>query len=301
MRKRIAIYGNNSRLGSFLLEKWCAEHYTKYHIHLIFDFKSELNHFSTLVEVVSIILDNRSLINVLKSYNIGHLILLDASKLLYLSSFRNELKKDNISVYIEDTKFLKTHLDKYKSNLCLKENYLPIPEFQLLSDFIEDPKIEYPVIIKPNRGFASKNISKINSNEELQKLEIEKEDRTKFIVQKYLRGKEFSCTVVRNKGLKFMSIKRKLFKEYTISSQYKKEYQNHIEQWLPFLDKLEFEYAINVQYILTKNGVRIFEINPRLGTAETHRFEYNFDALDQILSKKHPSKTQYKEGSFKIA
>ncbi|PWI28918.1 hypothetical protein DI383_14260 [Flavobacteriaceae bacterium LYZ1037] len=299
MKRKIAFYGNNSRLGEFLLKKWCAKNYKKYEIHLIFDNKNESNNLSKISKAESIILLNRDLIKILVEKNISDIFLLEPSKLLSNSYKKENFVENNISIYIENTDFLKTHLDKYLSNLSLEKNNLPIPKFQLLSEFILNPKIDFPIIIKPNRGYASKNIIFLNNERELYEKLNKHIKQENFIVQEVLKGKEYSCTIVKNVDLKYMSIERKSINEYTVSSEFKNKYNFHLKKWIPNIGNLGFEYALNIQYILTENGPKIFEINPRLGTAETHRFEYSFDAIDLLLTSSIKS-TKYKEGSYSI-
>lgn len=300
MKRKIAFYGNNSRLGKFLIEKWCIKNHNKYKLFLIFDDKTDSDGFNNIPFAEKIIISNKDLINALLNKNIKDIFILEASELLAVSYQKNRFIENNITVYVENTNFLKTHFDKYLSNLCLAENNLPIPKFQLLSEFVLKPKLNFPIIIKPTRGYASKGIKVFNTKKEYYENFDKDLNLENFIVQEFLKGTEYSCTIVNNgNNLVHMSIKREKIKEYTISSKFKQEYNNHIKQWIPNIRSLGFQYAINIQYIITDNILKIIELNPRLGTAETHRFEYSFDTIDLLLGPIDKS-YNFKDGSFII-
>lgn len=299
MKRKIGFYGNKSRLARFLLEKWCARNFHKYEVYLIFDKKIEFIDFNQINTAIFISLESEDLIGILLKNNIYDIFILDPGIILNLSYRKVEFKMNNINIYIENTEFLKNHFDKYLSFIILKEKKLPIPKFQLLSNFQKNPQLTYPIVVKPTRGYSSKGVVVVQTRNEFDTINNKIKEKDKYLVQEFVYGKEFSCTIIRNKTLLYMSIERLKLKEYTIKSKFIYDYNSHLSNWLPNFSNLDFEFALNIQYINTKLGPKIFELNPRLGTAETHRFEYYFDAIDLLLSTQN-NLIKYKEGSFTL-
>lgn len=274
----------------------------KYQIYLFFDCIEDSKFFKETDNVNIVFLTTEDyLLEIVKNNAITDLFILDPSCLLVYSRLLDEFRRNKINLYIENKDFLKIHFDKYLSNLALKRTGIPVPKFQLLSDISLDnlKDLKFPIIIKPRKGYASRDIYQINNISELFHLINKINDKEDYLVQEYIYGDEFSCTIVKSKNniLNYLSVKRLAIKEYTIASEYKEEYSFHLADYINLFKNLDFDYAINIQYKYTNLGPVIFEVNPRLGTAETHRFEYNFDTLDVILSNKI-NITNFKEGNF---
>lgn len=93
--------------------------------------------------------------------------------------------------------------DKYKTNKILAENGLRIPQsISIMKEQLSEPmvKINFPMVLKPNRGRGSQGVVVVNNEVELKKelkdLFARNEFGTKVYVEEFLPGKEITVTVM---------------------------------------------------------------------------------------------------------
>jgi len=104
-------------------------------------------------------------------------------------------------------------MDKIKCMEFLGKEGIPVPKFVVLNDAkISKPEIlkagkaiGYPCIVKPNESGSSVGVFLVKSEKELPSAvgKAFREDK-KVIVQKYIKGREFSCGVMGNDNQKKM-------------------------------------------------------------------------------------------------
>jgi carbamoyl-phosphate synthase large subunit len=191
---------------------------------------------------------------------------------------------------------LEIGFDKFKTALFLKRNNLNFPQTYLISDF-DSPK-EFPFIIKSNYGSGSSDIHIVNDIESFIFLKQKYPD---FIVQEYLDDSqgEYTCCVFRSSGkiVRTIIMKRQLSNGY---SNYGEVTENkEIDQLLiSIANFLNLKGSINVQLRLTKNGPKVFEINPRFSSTVLFRHMLNFrDLIWSIEDILNISLSEYKNDS----
>ncbi len=175
-------------------------------------------------------------------------------------------------------------IDKNLSKTILRANNIPVIDYVYIkkdeNPYLYKNDIEeliYPVIVKPNKGGSSigikvaKNIQEVfNAIEDIKKI---KDD---ILIEKFICGKEATCSVVQNKnGLYTLPILDINIEDdiFDYSSKYKKD-TNIVFSNLPdFLktmvkeiakkafDVLKCEGYANIDFIIKDDDVYVLEIN----------------------------------------
>lgn len=101
-------------------------------------------------------------------------------------------------------------MDKYRTNLIIKELDVLIPKTQLvkLKDFKDFAK--YPVVIKPNRAGSSVGVGIVKSSRDkstvLKKVAKDFSLNSEFLVQEFVEGLEISCGCLQKKDGSFIEL-----------------------------------------------------------------------------------------------
>ena len=170
----------------------------------------------------------------------------------------------------------------------VSEYLIPTKEFSIDADF------DYPIIVKPKRGFGSKGIHRITSSEELNKhhSSLSKD----FIVQPLIGSDEEEYTVSgffdkNHELIDYIAFKRKLSTEGFTDVAEVTDYD--------FSLILEDISAVvkpigptNFQFRLHNGGMKLLEINPRVSSSTSIRSALGFNeckyAVDYFLKGIRP-------------
>lgn len=172
----------------------------------------------------------------------------------------------------------------------------------------------YPFILKPNQGTGSQGVFFINSSSEFKKFWLEsKKSRQTFIAQEFKKGPLFSTEFVVHEGhVHFLGITDRtlgplpyfveLSFTFPINMELKieKKIKTHLKK---IVKALKIETGIfHIEWILTKQGPVLIEVNPRLGGVMvgemiSKAYDQNiFDAIiDMSLSLKFKFRKNPKE------
>ncbi len=188
--------------------------------------------------------------------------------------------------------------DKYSVRKRLQEKGLPQPEFALATTNAEVKaaveKLGLPVLIKPSDGYGSQNIVVLRYPEDLDPLlspvdellpsradyglGVKANDR--LLVERFLEGTFLGCdTLTENGNHRLLGIHEKLFYDQpSFAIRGGCFMPNHpgfreIEKYLfALLDAAGFDWgATHTELMLTREGPRLIEINPRLVGAKIPR------------------------------
>lgn len=208
--------------------------------------------------------------NLCNKYKINGVLSLIDPELTLLASHKEKFEKHGIRVIVSDERVVNLCYDKYLTTEFLKENDIPsVPTYieidKVLRD-LENSKIQFPLIVKPNNGSASIGICKVNS---IKELNLFHDETQKLIVQPFITGEEFGvdCYIdILTKKTTNIFMKRKIKMragETDKSVSVKDSSLKHV------IDKLIFALQpvgpIDIDCFKTENGYMISEINPRFG------------------------------------
>jgi carbamoyl-phosphate synthase large subunit len=165
--------------------------------------------------------------------------------------------------------------DKLATFQFLQEIGIKAPWTVTLPEFTPDAS---PFLVKPRRGRGSQMVFKANSMQDIPASAINQD----YVAQQLLEPStaEVTAGVFRSKQgeLRVVQLRRRLAGGSTSWSEVI-ENSEALEQISLIAQSLDLHGPINVQYIVTEEGPRIFEINPRLSSTIAIRDEMGFTDL----------------------
>ena len=168
--------------------------------------------------------------------------------------------------------------DKYKMFCYLKENgFKTAKSYVDKNEFYTDlneGKINFPVFVKPVKGSASINISKVNSKKEIDLL-FDLYDN--LIIQEFLKGQEIGADVYIDPISKkvvsiFTKEKIKMRAGETDKARSFKD-KELFELISRLIEKKGYQYMIDMDIFKIGNDYYISEINPRFGGGYPHAYK----------------------------
>lgn len=221
---------------------------------------------------------------IIKSYSVDLVIPISEPELSVFKPLIDELGKQRCITAGQS--ILDIGLDKLKTAMAIKSLGIAIP-WSVSAD-TQSP-IEFPCILKSCRGAGSKNVFVVENNEEAIFL------ARKFpnsIFQELLEpaDKEVTCAVYRRKDgqTAVLQLLRKLTSGYTSWAKVIND-RATLDMCKAIAKGLNLNGSINIQLRLTKNGPRVFEINPRFSSTALMRHRIGFSdvlwAIDEAEGK----------------
>lgn len=176
--------------------------------------------------------------------------------------------------------------DKYKMYRYLSDNGFKTAKTYIDKDKfykdLETNKINFPVFVKPVKGSASINISKVTTKEEIDVLFEIYDD---LIIQEFLDGQEIGADVYIDPISKrvvsiFTKEKIKMRAGETDKARSFKD-EKLFKLITQVVEKIGFDYMIDLDIFKINNEYYISEVNPRFGGGYPHAFEcgVNFPRL----------------------
>ena len=218
------------------------------------------------------------------------------------AKYRTKLEKEcNLRLIVSDEKVIEVGNDKYKTVDFLKKNNLPFPKTEWYES-VDRANIQYPVILKPAVGARSRDVFKINNEEEL---DIHGPNVNGAIVQELVGDDdtEYTCGVLMLEGnlIGTIALNRTLKMGNTSEAVYRKDFPKAIYDYIEQIAlALKPFGSCNFQLRLGKDGVpKLFEINPRHSGTTFMRSKFGFNEIEMILDYFIEGKTtspQLREG-----
>lgn len=189
----------------------------------------------------------------------------------------------NVTLIVPNKKAMDIGFDKLETFRFFRSHLLPFPETVLLKDI---SKPNFPCIIKCRYGAGGKSLMIANN---LYDLEYAVNNDKDYIYQEYLQPAdcEHTCGLFRSqKGdIRNIIFRRILHGDYTSYGEVVRDDQ--ISLMLENIaNLLKLEGSINVQLINTKQGPRVFEINPRFSSTVLFRHLLGFKDLQWAIRDK---------------
>lgn len=202
--------------------------------------------------------------SIVEKENINAVLTLSDLDLKVLPSAREKLQSNGVSCFFPDSVTSDLFLDKQITEKYLKLNGFDTPQtYTSLED--AERNLNYPIIIKPARGSASKGFSVINNGKQARK-HWKTIDRP--IAQEYIQGKQINveaCSSPEGELLgisvweKISSISGETLIARTVDNK------KAIELVKSMLVVRPIPGPIDVDLIETENSIYIIEVNTRFG------------------------------------
>ncbi len=204
---------------------------------------------------------------------------------------QNKEKFLNIGVIplVSDYENVELAFDKFKMYTFLKEN-----GFKTAKSYIDKNKfyqdlnkgnIKFPVFIKPVKGSASINISKVNSKEEVDLLFSLYDN---LIIQEFLDGQEIGADIYIDPiSKKVVSIfTKEKIKMRAGETDKARSFKNDelFDLICKLVEKIGYEYMIDMDIFEINGEYYISEINPRFGGGYPHAYESGVDFVKLLIN-----------------
>lgn len=227
-----------------------------------------------------------NLLEICKKEKIHCILSLIDPELSLISKNAERFKEIGVTPLISDYEAVELAFDKFKMFKYLEENgynaartYLDKDEFY---HDLEKGVISFPVFVKPVKGSASINISKVTSKEEIDLLFNLYDD---LIIQEFLDGQEIGADVyvdpITNKVVSiFTKEKIKMRAGETDKARSFKD-EKLFNLIVDLVEKIGYKYTIDMDIFRVGDKYYISEINPRFGGGYPHAYEcgVNFPKL----------------------
>lgn len=193
--------------------------------------------------------------------------------------------------------------DKYEMFKFLRDNgYKTAKSYIDKDEFykdLEEGKINFPVFVKPYKGSASININKVNSKEEIDTLFDVYDD---LLIQEFLDGQEIGADVYIDPISKkvvsiFTKEKIKMRAGETDKARSFKD-QKLFDLITEVVEKIGYEYMIDMDIFRIGDEYYISEINPRFGGGYPHAYECGVNFPKLIINSMNKKENKKEIGNY---
>lgn len=228
-------------------------------------------------------------IEICKKENIDTLFALIDPELSLIAKNINRFHEIGVKPIISDYEAVELSFNKYEMFKFLEKNNIKTPKTYIcLNDFLEDldkKLVNFPVFVKPVKGSASINITKVYDKEELEFI-IKRYDN--LLIQEFMDGQEIGADVyidmISNKVVSiFTKEKLKMRAGETDKSVSFKD-EKLFEFIKNFVSKAGFKGIIDIDIFRINNEYYISEVNPRFGGGYPHAYEAGVNVPKMIIN-----------------
>ncbi len=242
-------------------------------------------------------------IEICKNEKVDTLFALIDPELSLIAKNIDRFHEIGVKPIISDYEAVELSFNKYEMFKFLEKNNIKTPKTYIsLDDFLEDfnkKLITFPVFVKPVKGSASINITKINDKEELEFI-MKKYDN--LIIQEFMGGQEIGADVyidmISNKVVSiFTKEKLKMRAGETDKSVSFKDEKlfNFIKN---FVNKAGFKGIIDIDIFRINNEYYISEVNPRFGGGYPHAYEAGVNVPKMIINNINGIENEEQIGNY---
>lgn len=218
-------------------------------------------------------------------------------ELIIFAKNREIFCKRGINVMISNPETIEICNDKYKFYQFLKKNKIPAPITILPSQF-NLLNLKYPLIIKSRKGSGGKNVFMANNKRELEFF-VRYIDEP--IIQEFAEGKEYTVDLFSDfKGKIITAVPRERI-EVVSGESYKGQTVRDlkiIRISKIFAGKLTIVGHITLQFIKSRNSVKLIEVNPRFGGGAMLGIKAGYDTPRLLIRLAAGRKVKLKSTGF---
>lgn len=243
------------------------------------------------------------LLDICKKEKIGCLFALIDPELSLIAKNKDRFLSIGVTPLISNYDAVELAFDKYEMFKFLRDNgYKTAKSYIDKEEFykdLEEGKINFPVFVKPYKGSASININKVNSKEEIDTLFDVYDD---LLIQEFLDGQEIGADVYIDPISKkvvsiFTKEKIKMRAGETDKARSFKD-QKLFELITEVVEKIGYEYMIDMDIFRIGDEYYISEVNPRFGGGYPHAYECGVNFPKLIINSMNKKENKNEIGNY---
>ncbi|MFE1242846.1 ATP-grasp domain-containing protein [Fictibacillus sp. NPDC058756] len=232
-------------------------------------------------------LDN--ILSICKENHIKAVLSLIDPELSLLAEHRQAFLDIGTVPIVPDIEAVELCFDKYKMfEFLIQNEYKTIKSYINKEKFYSDVEaglINYPVFVKPVKGSASINISKVTSKEEIELL-FSRFDN--LIIQEYMNGSEYGADVyidmISGEPVAIFTKEKIKMRAGETDKAVSVIDEDLFELIKSFIKKAKFLGIIDIDIFKVNGEYYISEVNPRFGGGYPHAFESGVNVPGMIIN-----------------
>lgn len=243
------------------------------------------------------------LLEICKKENINCLFALIDPELSLISKNKDKFLEIGVTPLISNYNAVELAFDKYEMYKYLNSNGFKCAKSYInKEDFYKDldnDLISFPVFVKPDKGSASININKVNSKKEIDTLFSVYDN---LLIQEFLDGQEIGADVYIDPISKkvvsiFTKEKIKMRAGETDKARSFKD-QKLFDLIVSLVEKIGYEYMIDIDIFRINDEYYISEINPRFGGGYPHAYESGVNFPKLIINSMNNIENKNQIGNY---
>ena len=243
------------------------------------------------------------LLDICKKEKIDCLFALIDPELSLIAKNKDRFLSIGVTPLISNYDAVELAFDKYEMFKFLRDNgYKTAKSYIDKEEFykdLEEGKINFPVFVKPYKGSASININKVNSKEEIDTLFDVYDD---LLIQEFLDGQEIGADVYIDPISKkvvsiFTKEKIKMRAGETDKARSFKD-QKLFDLITEVVEKIGYEYMIDMDIFRIGDEYYISEVNPRFGGGYPHAYECGVNFPKLIINSMNKKENKNEIGNY---
>lgn len=227
-------------------------------------------------------------LNICKDNNIKGVLSLIDPELSLLAENKEAFLEIGTTPIVSDYDLIEMCFDKYQFyQLLVKNEFKTIKSYIDKEEFHKDIELEaikYPVFVKPVRGSASINISKVTSKEEIEQL-FNRYDN--LMIQEFMDGTEYGVDtyidMITGEPIAIF-IKEKIKMRAGETDKSVSVIDDKLFDLIKkFIATFRFKGIIDIDIFKVKDEYYISEVNPRFGGGYPHAYECGVNVPGMII------------------
>ena len=229
------------------------------------------------------------ILEICKNEKIDTLFALIDPELSLIAKNINRFYEIGVKPIISDYEAVELSFNKYEMYKFLIENNIKTPKTYIsLNDFLDDLDkkiVKFPVFVKPVKGSASINITKINDQDELEFV-MKKYDN--LIIQEFMDGQEIGADVyidlISEEVVAIFTKEKIKMRAGETDKAVSFKDEKLFEFIKEFVKKAGFKGIIDIDIFKINNEYYISEVNPRFGGGYPHAYEAGVNVPKMIIN-----------------
>lgn len=228
------------------------------------------------------------IIDICRNDNINGVLSLIDPELSMLAEHKDRFLAVGTTPIVSAYELVETCFDKFRMYRFLTENgYRTAKSYLDKEEFYRDVAAgaaSYPVFVKPVKGSASINISKVTGREEIDVLFALYDD---LLIQQFMDGTEYGADVyadmISGKVISIFTKEKIKMRAGETDKSVSVKNEKLFALIQEFVERAGFKGIIDIDIFLVKGEYYISEVNPRFGGGYPHAFACGVNVPGQII------------------